>query len=219
MPEEIFDIYDEHLNPIGTATRAETHKNGYWHRSFHCWLTRREGDRQFVRFQLRQACKDTNPSCFDITAAGHFSTGETLRDAVRELAEELGVIATFEELIPLGQVREDLTGIVNGNTFIDREVSDIFALICDLPMNELRLQPDEVAGVYEAGINELLLLFEGKCNEIIVSGVILATSDVSNDASSNQTLLSSQRSIRANQFVPRNYSYYIDVLQKLLQCT
>lgn len=69
MADELFDIYDEQLRPLGTATRAETHAKGYWHRSFHCWLTRREGNRRFVRFQLRQAGKDTNPGCYDITAA------------------------------------------------------------------------------------------------------------------------------------------------------
>ncbi|MDF2838037.1 MAG: hydrolase, partial [Paenibacillus sp.] len=100
MAEERFDIYDKDMNPIGTATRSETHANGYWHRSFHCWLIRRDGDRLLVRFQQRKPSKDTNPGCYDITAAGHLSAGETVRDAVREIEEELGVTARFEELLP-----------------------------------------------------------------------------------------------------------------------
>lgn len=216
MPEELFDIYDESMNPLGTATRSETHANGYWHRSFHCWLTRREDGRRYVRFQLRQQSKDTNPGCFDITAAGHLSAGETMRDAVRELEEELGVSAEFEQLIPLGQVREDASGIVAGKPFIDREVSDIFALICSLPMSELRLQPEEVAGVYEADIEDLLSLFEGQQDELVVHGVELAAEHALGGSSQ---LVPSSRVIRADQFVPRDDTYYIDVMKKLLLLT
>ncbi len=91
--EERFDIYDEAEQHIGTASRSEVHAKGYWHRSFHCWLARRENSRQLVMFQLRHAHKDTFPSCFDITAAGHLEAGETMRDAAREIEEELGIHA------------------------------------------------------------------------------------------------------------------------------
>ncbi|MGM0882218.1 MAG: NUDIX hydrolase [Bacillota bacterium] len=211
MAEELFDIYDEQLRPLGTATRADTHANGYWHRTFHCWLTRREGNRRFVRFQLRQAGKDTNPGCYDITAAGHLTAGETVRDSVRELEEELGVKAEFEQLIPLGQIREQESGDVNGVPFIDREVSDVFALVCSVPLTELRLQPEEVAGVYEADLDELIALFEGLVDEVTVYGVELV------DETGH--LAQAQRSVKANQFVPRETAYYASVLRKLHSCT
>lgn len=211
MADELFDIYDEQLRPLGTATRAETHAKGYWHRSFHCWLTRREGNRRFVRFQLRQAGKDTNPGCYDITAAGHLSAGETIREAVRELEEELGVSASFEQLIPLGQIRENISGEVNGKPFIDREVSDVFGLVCELPLTELLLQPEEVAGVYEADLDELIALFERSLSAVSASGVELGDQ--------NEQLTIVQRSVSAKQFVPREFSYYTSVLQALRGCT
>lgn len=212
--EERFDIYDEDMRPIGTATRSETHAKGYWHRSFHCWLMRREGDRRFVWFQLRQLIKDTNPGCYDITVAGHLSAGESMQDAVRELEEEIGVTAGFAQLIPLGQVREDASGIVKGKPFIDREVSDVFALVSEVPMTELRLQPEEVAGVYEADIEELLAVFEGRFTELHVHGVELA--NTTRQAEDVYQLQASNRTVRANQFVPRDDTYYIDVMRKLL---
>ncbi|WP_169085567.1 NUDIX hydrolase [Paenibacillus sp. PL91] len=211
MAEELFDIYDEHLNPLGTATRAETHAKGYWHRTFHCWLTRREGNRRFVRFQLRQASKDTNPGCYDITAAGHLAAGETIREAMRELEEELGVSAQFEQLISLGQVREDARGEVNGKPFIDREVSDVFALVCEVPLTKLRLQPEEVAGVYEADLDELIAMFEGSLSEVSALGVELVDQ--------TDQLTSVSRFVQANQFVPREYSFYVNVLRALHGCT
>lgn len=211
MAEELFDIYDEQLRPLGTATRADTHANGYWHRTFHCWLTRREGNRRFVRFQLRQAGKDTNPGCYDITAAGHLTAGETVREAVRELEEELGVKAEFEQLIPLGQIREQASGDVNGVPFIDREVSDVFGLVCSVPLTELQLQPEEVAGVYEADLDELIALFEGVVDEVTAFGVELVDE--------TGRLAQAQRSVKANQFVPRETAYYAYVLRKLHSCT
>lgn len=212
--EERFDIYDEDMRPIGTATRSETHAKGYWHRSFHCWLMRLEGDRRYVWFQLRQLIKDTNPGCYDITVAGHLSAGETMQDAVRELKEEIGVTAEFAQLIPLGQVREEASGIAKGKPVIDREVSDVFALVNDVPMTELRLQPEEVAGVYEADIEELLALFEGRLAELHVQGVELA--NTTGHGEHVDRLHPSSRTVRAGQFVPRDDTYYIDVMRKLL---
>lgn len=211
MAEELFDIYDEQLRPLGTATRAETHEHGYWHRTFHCWLTRREENRRYVRFQLRQAGKDTNPGCYDITAAGHLTAGETIREAMRELEEELGVKSHFEQLIPLGQIREEASGDVNGKPFIDREVSDVFGLVCEMPLTDLRLQPDEVAGVYEADLDELIAMFEGSVSEVFALGVELGDQ--------TRQLTAVQRFVRADQFVPRQFSYYTEVLRALHGCT
>ncbi|SFF26784.1 Isopentenyldiphosphate isomerase [Paenibacillus algorifonticola] len=210
MAEEYFDIYDEHLNPLGTATRSETHAKGYWHRTFHCWLTRKEADRRYVRFQLRQSGKDTYPNCYDITVAGHLSAGETMRDAARELKEEIGVSASFDELIPLGQLREDCSGAAGGVAFIDREVSDVFGLVCSLPLMELQLQAEEVAGVYEADLEELLQLFEDELSELTAAGVAV-------DQGGGQ--IASAKLVRAEQFVPREAGYYASVMRALRDCT
>ncbi|WP_042168195.1 NUDIX hydrolase [Paenibacillus gorillae] len=211
MAEELFDIYDEQLNPIGTATRSETHARGYWHRSFHCWLTRREGERRFVRFQLRQAGKDTHPGHYDITVAGHLSAGETMRDAVREIEEEIGISVAFEELIPIGQLREEGDGEVNGVPFIDREVSDVFGCVCDLPLTSLTLQAEEVAGVYEADLEELIRLFDGELTELTAEGVEVA------DSLSDGLQQTAQRTVRSGEFVPREG--YAEIMRALRACT
>ncbi|MFX3633264.1 MAG: NUDIX domain-containing protein [Candidatus Pristimantibacillus sp.] len=212
MSEEYLDIYDEQMNPLGTATRSETHTKGYWHRTFHCWLTRREGNRRFVRFQLRQSGKDTYPDHYDITVAGHLSAGETMRDAVRELEEEIGVIISFEELIPLGQLREESCDEANGIAFIDREVSDVFGCVCSLPLIELKLQLEEVAGVYGAELDQLIQLFEGKLPELIAEGV-----EAASENGGGQLLAS--RIVRSELFVPRESGYYAGVMRALRDCT
>ncbi|WP_246469851.1 NUDIX hydrolase [Cohnella nanjingensis] len=148
---ERFDIYDEQGQWIGTATREETHAQGLWHRSFHCWLARRgEDGRTMVLFQRRTANKDTNPGCYDITIAGHLSAGETVEDAAREMEEEIGFSAPFERLTGFGTVREEDSGTARGVPYIDREVSAVFGCLTARSLDAFRLQPDEVAGLYEA---------------------------------------------------------------------
>ncbi|WP_338131097.1 NUDIX hydrolase [Cohnella rhizosphaerae] len=130
--EELFDIYDEQDLPIGTATRSEAHTRGLWHHTFHCWLARRgEDGRARILFQRRNKDKDTNPDRFDITAAGHLSAGETVRDAVRELEEELGLRVSLEDLTPLGTFREEDEGFAQGVKYIDREVSEVYGYLTD----------------------------------------------------------------------------------------
>ncbi|GFN31559.1 NUDIX hydrolase [Paenibacillus xylaniclasticus] len=211
MKEEQFDIYDDNMNPIGQATRSETHKRGYWHKSFHCWLTRREGERQYVRFQLRQMSKDTNPGCYDITAAGHLSAGETVKDGARELEEELGITTSFETLVPLFEWREDASGTAKGVPFIDRELSYVFGLVCDTPISEMKLQADEVAGLYEADLSSMLELFEGRITAVEAHGIRQGLNDLSY---STETAI-----VQADHFVPRDRAYYIRVLQLLRSLT
>ncbi|MBD3921196.1 NUDIX domain-containing protein [Paenibacillus sp. PR3] len=213
MKAELFDIFDEAMNLIGQAARSEAHAKGYWHQTFHCWLTRREGDRRLVLFQLRTANKDTNPSCYDITAAGHLAAGETVAQAVRELEEELGVAVPFEQLVPLLRWQEEDEGVANGVSYIDREFSHVFGLVWDEPLATMRLQADEVAGLYEAELTDMIALFEGQIETVVASGIALQQSG------SGNVNVASQAVVRASQFVPRDLSYYIQVLRALEKLT
>ena len=100
---ELFDVYDEALNHIGVKARAAVHRDGDWHQVFHCWVIGRDADGgSFVILQKRAPNKDY-PGKIDISAAGHLEAGETVRDGVREIEEELGLQVGFEDLIPLGR--------------------------------------------------------------------------------------------------------------------
>lgn len=207
--EEIFDIYDEQGNPIGTAARSEVHAAGYWHRTFHCWLVRvGEDGGARVLFQRRSDDKDTNPGRYDITAAGHLAAGETIEDAVREMDEELGLAVSFEELVPYGTVREESVGEVHGRRYIDREVSHVFGFVTDRPPRLFELQPEEVAGLYEADARQLLDLMEGRTANVQAEGIRLRNGRAESDLAD----------VRVSDFVPRDLSYYVEVidfLQKL----
>ncbi|MBW7476015.1 NUDIX domain-containing protein [Paenibacillus oenotherae] len=204
--EERFDIYDKSGAHIGTAARSDVHAQGYWHRSFHCWLIRREGSRKLVLFQLRHGNKDTFPLHFDITAAGHLTAGETVQQAVREVEEELGIPAAYESLIPLGEIRLEARGMARGRPFIDREISDVFGLVYDDPIESLKLQADEVIGVYEAELDSMIALFEDHLETVTAQGF-----EVHEDG----RRVYGERLVKAAEFVPRPFTCYADVFRSL----
>ncbi|MCC3374756.1 NUDIX domain-containing protein [Cohnella sp. REN36] len=204
---ERFDIYDEQGQWIGTATRAETHAKGLWHRSFHCWLARRgEDGRARILFQRRTATKDTNPGCYDITVAGHLSAGETVRDAAREMEEEIGFAVPFERLIPLGTFREEDSGVAGGVPYIDREESVVFGCLTVRALNAFQLQPEEVAGLYEADAEALLALVRGEVASVLARGVGLTK---------DGRLAPVEAEVSADAFVPRDPAYYIRCFEAL----
>ncbi|WP_276358447.1 NUDIX hydrolase [Cohnella caldifontis] len=206
MVEEIFDIYDAEGKWVGTAPRSEVHARGHWHRTVHCWLVRRgEDGKARVLFQLRSDGKDTNPGRCDITAAGHLAAGETPREAVRELEEELGLAVAFEELVPYAVVREEASGIVRGKRFVDREVSHVFGYVTDWRPGQFRLQEEEVAGLYEAEAGELIALMEGGLDEVSADGIRLREGAAEPGSIA----------IRASSFVPRDPAYYVGVFRFL----
>jgi len=208
VEEEMLDIYDEQLHPVGRAPRSAVHAKGYWHRTFHCWLVRREEDRLYVRFQQRAAGKDTYPGCYDITVAGHLSAGESVRDAAREIEEEVGIAASFDELEDLHTFRAVSEGSAGGIRFVDREFSHVYALRRDVPLDAFRLQATEVAGIYEADAGGLIDLFENRRTHVQAHGRAYG-----NDG----TLRPCAVSVRADGFVPREGGYYAGVFRELIR--
>lgn len=163
---EILDIFDDNMKIIGQRTREEVHKEGFWHQSFHCWLVRQERLKKHVLFQRRGPNKKVYPNFLDVTAAGHLLTGESAQDGLRELTEELGIDAKFEDLIPLG-IRFDVA-IVGAVT--NREFCNTYLLESNLPLDAYKLQTDEVSALVQMEIHAGLKLFSGESEYAKVNG-------------------------------------------------
>ncbi|MCD9020518.1 NUDIX hydrolase [Cohnella silvisoli] len=212
---EFFDVYDERGNWTGTAERSEVHARGLWHHTVHCWLVRPDkgevGDDingssgAKILFQQRSGNKDTNPGSFDITAAGHLEAGESPKDVVRELEEELGARVAFEQLVEFGIIREEESGEVGGVPYIDAEVSHVYGLVTSLSLMEFQLQEEEVSGLYEADADDMIALMEGKVKEVTVQGVQLREGE----------LQAAETVITCSSFVSRDYGYYIAIFKFL----
>jgi isopentenyldiphosphate isomerase len=203
---ERFDVYDERGNWIGTAQRGEVHAQGLWHHTIHCWLVRQTGENNAqILFQKRSKNKDTNPGCFDITAAGHLAAGETPQDAVREIEEELGIQVTFDQLTEYGIIREEASGVNRGKAYIDAEISHVFGMVTTQDLQQFKLQEEEVSGLYEADADELIALLEGQVDKLEVTGVALHEGQLQAD----------EVVITCSSFVSRDYGYYLSVFRFL----
>jgi len=98
----MLDIVNEADEVVGQATRSSVHLENRMHRATHIILT---NSAQQIFMQLRSKSKDTNPGLWDTSAAGHVDAGESYEAcAARELAEELGVVVSPEDLVEIGRL-------------------------------------------------------------------------------------------------------------------
>ncbi len=155
---EHLDVVDEMGRFVCTAPRDEVHERGEWHRVFHCQIvTLRHGVPTAV-LQQRSHSKAAFGGLLDISAAGHLAAGETPPDGVRELAEELGIAAEPEDLVPLG-VRRLVDD--SGEGTLNCELTSVYLLRDDRPLANYRLARDEVDAVFDVPIADFLALFDG----------------------------------------------------------
>jgi isopentenyldiphosphate isomerase len=198
MADELIDIVDENLVPVGTALKSEAHASGLWHFSIHCWIVRGDGP-GYVLFQKRSHSKELFPDMLDITAAGHYQAGEGAADGTREILEELGVDIPYDDLIPLG-IKVDLG---KTDTILNREFCRTFLLRRDAEPAAYVPDPEEVVGLVQVPIDEGLDLMSGRAPFAHADGIVW-----DEEAKSWTTW---ERDISVEDLIPRIDSYYYKV--------
>ncbi|MEX2535937.1 MAG: NUDIX domain-containing protein [Trueperaceae bacterium] len=151
--DELLDVLDESGAPTGqTKPRNEVHRDGDWHRVLHLWVAREDGT---VLLQRRSRHKELEPEKVDVTVGGHLSAGESVFDAVREAEEEIGLDVRPEQLAHLGTWRSER----RYPNVVDREMQEVFALVCDLPLDRYSLNCREVYQLYEVPLARVIDLY------------------------------------------------------------
>eukprot|EP00878_Enallax_costatus_P005990 GHUV01006283.1.p1 GENE.GHUV01006283.1~~GHUV01006283.1.p1 ORF type:complete len:217 (+),score=38.23 GHUV01006283.1:384-1034(+) len=121
---ELFEIYDENCQRVGTELRGIVHKTGLLHKAAYCFVFDKQGR---LLIQRRSSNKKIGPSQWDLSVAEHLSPGETFRQAVqRGLQEELGITdSSWHQQVsrqPLGPMHRrsvHIPGLYLDNEFVE----------------------------------------------------------------------------------------------------
>ena len=142
--EELFDILNEDGTRTGrTKARGLVHRDGDLHGASHVFVIRQDAGRLQVLMQKRSADKDSFPSCWDTSAAGHLDAGEDFdQAAIRELREELGVSGPVPEYIFTQRV--EYTETFYEKPFHDNEIDHVYIAEVDKPESWFSPEPGEV---------------------------------------------------------------------------
>ena len=194
MGGKVLDIYDDEMNMVETALRADAHKKGLWHKTFHCWFISNEAGVPYVWAQCRSCEKADFPGLYDITAARHLNAGESDRDGINQIDKELGVMVDFEDVIYLG-VRQYAE---KSGKFYNREFNSVYLYDSPYALGDFDLKPAEVSGIIKIAADDGERLFSGRAAEITAVGGLV-------EGGKKQIR---KINITAGDFVPRVDDYY-----------
>ncbi|KAJ9556365.1 hypothetical protein OSB04_010979 [Centaurea solstitialis] len=160
--------------------RGAVHKDGDYHRAVHVWIFA-ESTQQLL-LQQRAVCKDSWPGLWDISSAGHVSSGDAslitagklfklsskkqfLDNVVynnmnclyvcrRELQEELGLTLPTDAFELLFVFLQQ--SVTNNGNFINNEFDDVYLVttVAPIPLEAFTLQESEVSAVKYISIEE-----------------------------------------------------------------
>ena len=156
---EYFDILNEDGSKTGKIKeRSLVHRDGDLHKTVHIWILRNNNKGTFdLLLQKRSKNKDSFPSCYDISSAGHVLAGDDYKEsAIRELFEELGIKAKDNELKFIGFHKGKVETEFYGKKFKNHELSAVYLFMEKVKINKLILQKEEVESVKWIEINELI---------------------------------------------------------------
>lgn len=196
--EEVFDLYDRRGRPLGRSKpRALVHRDGDWHRSFHCWIVSpgREAP-PGILLQRRAPQKETWGGLWDVSVAGHYAAGEGIEGGLREIAEEVGLHVQADELLRVARRREDLE-FPGG--LIEREIQDVYFLVREIELADLRSDPSEVTGLALVPLPSFEDLVLGRAPRVSVPAVEIGQS---------HSLHGYTLDLTSDALVPRSGNYY-----------
>lgn len=161
--EELIDVLDENAVKTGEIlTRKEIHKRGLWHRAIAVAVINEQNQ---ILVQQRSFKKEKNTGMWDISVAGHISSGQdALSAASREINEEISVNLGFnvdiKEFRYMFSYRKE--EILKEN-YIERQFYDFFILRKNgLRTEDIKVQESEVEQIKFVSVSELNEMIENK---------------------------------------------------------
>lgn len=167
---EYFDIYNENGTPTGEKIeRSIAHEKGILHAAVHIYVYRIHNGKYEILLQKRADDKDSFPSCWDTSCAGHVTSGDSFEETVlKELSEELGIKADINDItLAFDQVVEKIN-VFYSKTFIDREYNKVYTLYYDVPEASLTFQKEEISALKWMDADSILKELDSKNPEYCI---------------------------------------------------
>ncbi|MCI9064160.1 MAG: NUDIX domain-containing protein [Clostridia bacterium] len=161
MSTELIDVLDENGVKTGEIlSRDEIHKRGLWHRAIVVAIINGNNE---VLLQQRSEKKEKNAGMWDISVAGHISTGQdALSAAAREINEEVSVDLGYKvDIKSFRYMFSYRTQQKYSKDFIENQFYDFFILRKDeISIENIKMQESEVQAIKFVGINKLTQMIE-----------------------------------------------------------
>lgn len=160
---EYIDVLDENGIRTGKSLdRGEIHKKGLWHRAIVVAIVNEKNE---ILMQQRSANKEKNAGLWDISVAGHLSSGQdSLMAAAREINEEvsinLGQTILIKDFRFMYSFRKEQ---IFSENFIERQFYDFFVLRQDnLDISTITYQESEVQAIKFVNVSQLREMIDSR---------------------------------------------------------
>lgn len=155
---EFIDVLDESGNITGIIkTREEIKRDKDYYRIVLLWIYNPKLKKILV--QRRSNNKESSPNKWDLTIGGHIKAGESSLDAIiRETKEEIGIDISNDIVTKVLEVKPS----ENKPKF-----TDIYLVIKEVDINDIKLQLEEVSEIKYFSIEELIDLHNSNNQEFI----------------------------------------------------
>lgn len=155
---EYIDVLDEFGNITGIIkTREKIKRDKDYYRIVLLWIYNPKLKKILV--QRRSKNKESSPNKWDLTVGGHIKAGESSLDAIiRETKEEIGIDISNDIITKVLEVKPS----ENKPKF-----TDIYLVIKEVDINDIKLQLEEVSEIKYFSIKELIDLHNSNNQEFI----------------------------------------------------
>ena len=149
MTLELWDILDENGNKTGkTIERGKPTKKGEYNLVVHVWIQNSEGE-----YLIQKRAANKTYSLLWAATGGHAITGDdSLRAALREVKEELGLDLSPDNGVRLFRIKRDY--------FDNPDFLDVWLFKENVDINSLTFHPDEVCGAMWAKSEDILTMID-----------------------------------------------------------
>lgn len=161
---EYFDVYNTDGTPTGERVeRSVAHEKGILHGAVHIYVYRKRKKGYDILIQKRADDKDSFPSCWDTSCAGHVTSGDTFDETVvKELREELGIkIAPCDAVHCFTKIVTKINTFY-GKVFNDHEIYKVYKLEYNAPIESFVFQREEISALRWIDSMALLERLEAK---------------------------------------------------------